>query len=79
MNTGFICEWNFNDGVGRIVGCTGEPGVYPFEWDQCSDRLKVILAQHRIIHASGPCPGPAFAIQVKFDVLAGEAQNVDLA
>jgi hypothetical protein len=79
MNTGFICEWNFNDKVGRIVGCTGESGVYPFEWDQCTDPLKVHLAQNRIIHTNGPCPGPTDATQVKFELLGGEARNVDLA
>ena len=81
MNTGFIRKWNFNDGVGLIVGCGGEPGVYPFEWGRCTGPLQTDLAQdgNRIIDIDSPCPGPTGAIQVKFEVLAGEARNVDLA
>jgi hypothetical protein len=80
MNTGYICDWNFNDEIGRIIACSGVSGCFPFEWDSCSNDLKTNLAQHGIIHASGPCPGPRYAIRVNFDLdLTGAAINIDLA
>lgn len=77
MSRGFICDWNFNDGFGRISSCSGTHGVFPFDFEHCSSALQTNLSQHRIIHANGPCPGPAFAIQVTFDLdLTGNAINV---
>ena len=79
MNQGFICDWNYNDEVGRITACNGVLGCYSFDWGQCSAGLQAILSQHRLIHVNGPCPGPAYAIQVKFDLdLTGAAINVDV-
>ena len=79
MNTGFLCDWNFDDEVGKITACSGVFGCFPFDWNHFSSALQTSLAQHRLIHANGPCPGPAFAIQVRFDLdLTGNAINVDV-
>jgi hypothetical protein len=78
MNKGFICDWNFNDEVGRITACSGASGCFPFDWDHCSGNLQTNLSQHRLIHVNGSCPGPDHAIQVSFDLdLTGTAINVD--
>jgi hypothetical protein len=82
MNKGFIADWVFSEEHGEIHRCSGGVGnpLYYFSWDDCCTPLQSILAEQTEIHADGPCPGPAGAIQLTFKIdLDGNAMEVCLA
>jgi hypothetical protein len=80
MSEGFICDWDYSTKLGKISSCTGQQGVFPFDFDHCSTDLKNSLTQHQSFDTTGPCPGPEYSIQVTFTLgISGKAIDVDIA